>query len=287
MALTYSAFRDEKQFFAHEGMQIAYLERGNPDSPLILMIHGWISHSGIWDTTLNALKDRYHVVAIDLLGHGHSDKPTDGDYSIDAQAERVIALADHLGADQFIVIGHSMGGQIALYLAVHFADRIARVIDVSGVATGELSAYNRIMIAPIFLLASRFPKIWDFSRWAMKFRLYRAYYDYALNYDFWNASTLDANREMALIPGIEIPAWRDLVEIARVNLIGEMSSIRVPVLILFGRNDRTVPLFNGEIAHEQIENSRLVILEQCGHVPMVEQPDKYLHAIEAFLNDAP
>ncbi len=284
MPYTYTAFLNEKQYFTHQNQRIAYLRRGDSSLPVVICVHGWLSNGGIWDHTMNALRDRWQFAAIDLLGHGHSDKPADGDYSIAAQAARVIALADHLGADKFTVLGHSMGGQIALYLAIHYPDRIARVIDVAGVAAGLLSAYIRWIIQPVFTVGARFPSIWHFSRFATRFPLYRAIFDYPIFHHFWNVPMMGESRELALIPGIEIPAYRDLVEIPRANLTGDLARIRVPVLIVFGRHDRTVPLVNGEIAHEQIPGSRFVILEDCGHDPMDEQPARYLEALEAFLS---
>jgi len=284
MPFTYTAFLAEKQVFTYQNQRIAYLHRGDPSAPLVILIHGWLSHGGIWDHTMNALKDRYQLAAIDLLGHGHSDKPADADYSIAAQSARAIALADHLGAKTFTVIGHSMGGQIALYMAIHHPERVTRVIDVSGVAAGLLSGYIRFVVEPIFALGMRFPAIWNFSRLAMRFPLYRAIFDYPIFHHFWNVPLMGESRELAMIPGIEIPAYRDLVEIPRANLIGDMACIEAPVLIVFGKYDRTVPLINGEIAHEQIPGSQLVILDDCGHDPMDEQPARYLAAVEAFLN---
>src|SRR6187549_3296243 len=87
---------------------VTYQTMGDPANPPLMFIHGWLSHGGIWTDTMTALAGAFYCVAVDLLGHGDSDKPGCGDYSISAQAGRVLAVADALEFEQFGVIGHSM-----------------------------------------------------------------------------------------------------------------------------------------------------------------------------------
>ena len=92
--------------------KLIYTASGDPANPLLIMIHGWLSHRGVWRTTVPALQDRFYCIAVDLLGFGDNEKPADGDYQIVTQAQRIVALADELGFQKFNLIGHSMGGQI-------------------------------------------------------------------------------------------------------------------------------------------------------------------------------
>jgi pimeloyl-ACP methyl ester carboxylesterase len=250
------------------------------------MVHGWLSHARTLRQTAEALQDRYYCVSVDLLGHGYSDKPKNGDYSIHAQATRVLKLADALGIDTFAYIGHSMGGMIGLYIASTLApERITRLVDVSGVANGLLSPYVRTVLTPIYAAGAAIPAIWTFSRMAMNWRWYAYTFDRALYNDprqsFEPAAAED--RQMALMCGNEVPAYRDLQAIRAVNLTDALPNVRTPTLVLFGKNDHTVPLDNAYLVQQCVPGARLVLLDDCGHVPMTEQPEAYLKAVRDFL----
>jgi pimeloyl-ACP methyl ester carboxylesterase len=99
----------QAQPFVYNSENLKYYSAGSPDNPPIILVHGYTSSHHVWRQTIPVLKDHFYCVAIDLMGHGASDILPDGDYSIVAQAERVLALADELGFQQFTLIGHSMG----------------------------------------------------------------------------------------------------------------------------------------------------------------------------------
>ena len=112
--------------------QLSYTTAGRDNSPPLILIHGWMSHRDVWAGTMKVLKFSHRCIAIDLLGFGDSPKPEDSDYSIPAQARRVLELADALELEDFALIGHSMGAQIALYLAAKRApQRVDKVISVA------------------------------------------------------------------------------------------------------------------------------------------------------------
>ncbi|HEX2905746.1 MAG TPA: alpha/beta hydrolase [Phototrophicaceae bacterium] len=277
-----------RQFVQVDNYRLGYVTAGRPSDPPIIFVHGWLSHARTWRQTLAALQDQYYCVSVDLLGHGYSDKPHNGDYSIPAQANRVLKLADALGIQQFTYIGHSMGGMIGLYLASTLApERVTRLVDVSGVANGKLSPYVRGFLTPIYATGSVMPPIWEFSRQAMRWRWYAYIYDRALYYhpEQAFAPVEDEDRHMALMPGNEIPAYRDLQAIAALDLTPRLKNIQAPTLAVFGKYDNTVPIENGYLVKRHVPNSRLVLLDDCGHVPMTEQTAAYLEAVNNFLAD--
>lgn len=100
-----------------EGYKIVYDEYGNANNPAIILLHGWFSYRGVWKQIAGLLEGNYYCVAVDLLGFGDSDKPEKADYSIEAQSKRIVEIAQGLGLDRFSIIGHSMGGQIAMCVA--------------------------------------------------------------------------------------------------------------------------------------------------------------------------
>lgn len=93
------------------GLNFHYLEWGNQDNPKILMLHGNAQQAHSWDFISLALSDRYHIIALDQRGHGDSDWAPDGDYSVDAQVGDLDGFVKTLGINQFVLMGHSMGGR--------------------------------------------------------------------------------------------------------------------------------------------------------------------------------
>jgi len=107
--------------FTYDGHQLVYAVAGNPENPPLFLIHGYLSSHHVWRQTIPVLQQRYYCIAVDLFGHGRSEIDPNGDYSIPAQGQRILALANELGYERFALMGHSMGGQIALYIASRLA----------------------------------------------------------------------------------------------------------------------------------------------------------------------
>jgi pimeloyl-ACP methyl ester carboxylesterase len=135
-----------RHFVTANGERLAFITAGNPANPPVLLVHGWTSFMGVWENTLPLLAKTHYVVALDLLGHGMSAKPHNGDYSITAQGRRVLALADMLGLTQFTLVGHSMGGQIALGIAGKFApERVTRLVAISPAVSSKLTPGSHVI----------------------------------------------------------------------------------------------------------------------------------------------
>lgn len=275
----------EKQFLTFEGQRLAFLAAGDPAAPALVMVHGWSSHSGVFWPLLEAFRDTHYCVALDLLGHADSDKPVNGDYSIAANARRVLALADHLGLDRFTLIGHSMGGQIGCFLALNAPGRVERLVSIAGVVTGRLSRYVRWVHLPVFAAGARFPELWEFSRIALRrdWRWYINIFDRPVLYEPEMFPVKSVDHDIATRAGSEVPFYRELIEIARCDLSGQIGKITQPTLVIFGKQDGTVPLVNGYLAKQRIPGATLVLLDRCGHSPLAEQPTQVVAAVRAFL----
>lgn len=273
-----------REFLTIEGQQMGYLRAGVKGGPPLIMVHGWLSHAGVWVKTLETFASTHDCIAIDLLGHGFSDKPRNGDYSIAAQSRRVLAIADALGIQRFTWIGHSMGGQIGLYTAIHNPERLERLVSVSGVVTGQLSAYVRHRVQPIFWLGSLMPAVWNLSRMMSNWSWYKDYFDRPIVYSL-PSGIPPVDRQMALQHGVEIPFYRDLQAIAACDLTPDLPKIQTPTLAIFGKQDNTVPVEHGYLLEQRVPGSRLVVFEECGHLPYQEQPTQYLNALQGFLTE--
>ena len=270
-----------------EGKRIAYTSAGSPANPPILFLHGIMSHRGVWSQTIEKLIKDFHCIAIDHLGFGDSDKPKDGDYAIAKQAERALKVADHFGFEQFTLVGHSMGGQVSTYLASRLApDRVHKLVSVDGVVTGDLSKWVQNFTRRTVSMAEKVPTLYSSSLTLTKVWRGYAYFAFrpwfhdmrGLPYDSW---ALD--RKMAFnkdISNSTPKAWKSL---NATNLTPYLKSITAPTLVLFGKQDGTVPVEQAHIFKEQLPAAQLVIIDECGHFPMYEKFDEYIAPLLEFL----
>lgn len=276
---------EDKQTITIDGYQMTYLTAGNPENTPVVMVHGWLYHAGMWRGLMNALSADYYCIAVDLLGHGHSDKPHSADYSIRTSGQRVLDLVSKLGYEQFIYIGHSMGGMIGANIAARQApERIIKLIDVSGILTGKPSRYVRLIHEPLILLGWLVPKSYAIQRFCLRFKWYRQLL--ADNVIYWQRglSIADsADIQMAVIHGMEVTAYKLGRGIKDANLTSILDKVAVPTLIIFGEQDNTVPIAQGYLALEHIPNSRMIIYQNCSHMPQVEAAKRFHADIRAFI----
>jgi pimeloyl-ACP methyl ester carboxylesterase len=266
--------------------RIYYQTFGDPANPALILIHGWNSYRGVWRGTADALKDRFFCVTLDLLGFGDSDKPKDGDYSIPAQAERVLKLVDELHIDQFTLVGHSMGAMIGMYIAARLArERIHTLIVVDGIVRGKPKFYARYVGLKAVRIAYYLPVLLPIARLITKSRYIAKWFFRPLFHDM-NAipySTWADDRYVAIQPGSHIPSHRAAQGICACDMSADLTKIVCPTLIIFGEYDGIVPLSDGELAHESVPNSQFVVIDNCGHYPMYEQSDEFIRAVLSFL----
>ncbi|GIW13765.1 MAG: alpha/beta hydrolase [Tepidiforma sp.] len=115
--------------FTHQGLDFTFETAGNPETPPVVLLHGFTSDLRMWHPVAQELARSYFVVAMDLRGHGRSAAPEELEsYTADAMAEDVLGLADHLALDVFGLIGCSFGGMIALQFAVNRPERLAALV---------------------------------------------------------------------------------------------------------------------------------------------------------------
>jgi pimeloyl-ACP methyl ester carboxylesterase len=276
-------------FITIDGNRIAYTEAGSPSNPPVLLLHGLMSHRGVWSRTIETLQQDFHCIAIDHLGFGESDKPKDGDYTITKQAERALKVADHFGFEKFILVGHSMGGQIATYLASKLApERAEKLVSVDGVVTGELSHRTQTLNRSLVVVGEKIPAVYtlfiklfnsskSFSCWSFKVWFHKAE---ELPFDSWKL-----DRDKAIDPAnaySTAKAWRS---VNATDVTPLLKNIMAHTMILYGNQDGTVPVEQAHIFKEQLPAAQLVLIDQCGHFPMYEKFDEYIAPLEIFLRE--
>jgi pimeloyl-ACP methyl ester carboxylesterase len=272
-----------------DGHKLVYTTAGQPDAPALVMIHGWTSYHGVWQKTIEAFEDSHYCVAMDLLGFGDSDKPKDGDYSIETQGRRVLHLADTLEIGAFTLIGHSMGGQITLCIASMLApDRVAKLISVSGVVAARLTPVAEREGFRDMRLGKLLPFYYAFGHWAVRkpsgarsssFRNW--FYDMdAIPYTDW-----EIDRRMTLQTDARFSNSEALTAIYSLDLTEHLSKITCPTLVIFGQQDAIVPVNDGHLVEQHVPDSHLVLIDRCGHFPMYERTQQYLDTVRAFLTE--
>ena len=277
-----------EQTIACDNGKLTYAAMGDPAAPPLLLIHGWLSYRGVWRQTMEAFKDSHYCVAIDLLGFGDSDKPAGADYSIAAQGQRILQVANTLSFDRFTLMGHSMGGQIALCLASMLAPaRVAKLVSVAGIVSARLTPGVEQANVSAVALGARVPQIYPLSRWLFRYQwfLRSTFKAWFYNMDAVPLDEWAVDRYMAFQPGVHISAHKAAQAIHALNLTSQLARIISPTLAIAGQQDAVVLVSDSRLVKQHVPDSRLVLIDECGHFPMYEKWQPYLEALRAFLVD--
>ncbi|HEV7773850.1 MAG TPA: alpha/beta fold hydrolase [Conexibacter sp.] len=267
----------DRRFEAHEvdlhGHRAVYRVAGR--GPAVVLIHGMINSSRHWEAVAMRLAGSHRVIAPDLIGHGDSATPR-GDYSLGAHAASIRDLLATLGVERATIVGHSLGGGVAMQFFYQFPQRTERLVLVSSGGLGaEVSPLLRGAAMPgsalLLRLATR-PRLVDALDGAgTRLR------------DRGNANGVQLQAvARALRPLQELGARRAFLETLRavIDRHGQRVSARdrlhllrdMPTMIVWGERDRTIPLAHGLEARDAIPGCRLELLPDAAHFPNLEDP---------------
>ena len=270
------------------GSDLHYVDAGQ--GPAMALIHGLLGSHSNWDHLIGALSPERRVVALDLFGHGASAKPM-GDYSLGSHAATLRDLLDHLGIATVTLVGHSLGGGIALQFAYLFPDRVDRLVLVSSGGLGrELSPLLRAATLPgaewvVPLLASR----WLRQRGEAVGRgLARVGVPARPDLtEAWRglASLNDKDSRRAFLA-----TARAVIDVGgqTVNASPRLHlAATVPTLLVWGARDRMIPSWHAVTAHQAIAGSRVEVFEAAGHFPHLDDPERFAQLLRDFLSEDP
>ena len=256
------------------------------DGPLLVLLHGIASTADTWAPVATGLAANHTVLAPDLLGHGASAKPR-GDYSLGAYASGVRDLITALGHERATVVGHSLGGGIAMQFAYQFPERVERLVLISSGGLGrEVHPILRASTLPgseivLALLGRRWLRTTGGAVGATLGRLgLRAGEDLA-GVAAGIASLGDADARGAFVHTARAaidPGGQRVSATDRLYLAAHL-----PTLIVWGERDPIIPAAHGEAAHAAIPGSRLEIFAGAGHFPHREQPVRFVSLVEDFM----
>jgi pimeloyl-ACP methyl ester carboxylesterase len=256
------------------------------DGPLVVLIHGITSTSHVWVDAMAMLAERYTVVAPDLIGHGRSAKPR-GDYSLGAYASGGRDLLGVLGFERGTVVGHSLGGGIALQFAYQFPEYCERLVLVS---SGGLGTEVHPLLRAGALPGSELVMPLIAPNWAVRAG--------AVVGEFLQRFGVQAGPDLAeAIRGYASLADRDaraaFLQTLRavIDLEGQRVSAtdrlylaqKLPTLLIWGTDDPIIPVEHGRAAVERIPGSRLVEFPATGHWPQLDDPERFVAEITEFI----
>ena len=251
------------------GAKVHYVDAGT-GSPVILL-HGLADDIGVWESVIPALAAKHRVVALDQIGFGRSDKPLLS-YRVTTFVDFLDGFLNELKIDRASVVGNSLGGWVAADFALAHPDRVDRLVlcDAAGYAAVVKNMNPRALSA--LRLASR-----DDIRYLgpLTFHDKRFYEDVDLAF----------KQRVTAGDGYTVNQVLDSMLRGEDILDGRVGAIHKATLIVWGRDDKLIPLSFGERFHNEIGGSRLEIIDNCGHMPQVECSDKFNHALLKFFGD--
>lgn len=262
---------------------IRFVDTGEPPAAkgkskgTVMLVHGFGATIEEWLAVIPALKGAgYRVIALDLLGHGWSGRPP-GDYSIPAQARRVIALADQRGVKEFSIVGHSWGSAVTMTTTIIAPQRIKRV-----------ALYNGMYFE------DQKPTVFDWAQTPVLGELiFGVFYpdrqDEKMAFAFYDPEkhmTEEIVEDVEALtnrPGTLAAALAGVRAMNYASIEKRYATVKQPVLILWGREDNVTPIGYGERLLTLLPNARMVVYPQCGHLPMIEVAGASTHELLRFL----
>lgn len=267
------------------GARTRFLRAGGAGPPVVL-IHGLGASAEIWSANIGALAASHRVFVPDLPGFGKTALPPGMDFSPAAYSRFVRDFMTALGIGRAALVGHSLGGGVALRVTLDEPGRVDRLVLASSAGLGpdvslplriaSLPFFDRVFWRPPLPVFTRFLRRLVYDPAAISPEFARLYYDMFFQPGAVRAFTA-VLRAVVTIRG----ARPGILEPIREGL----GTIAAPVLILWGRRDRILPVGQAIEAAGRIPGARLHIFERCGHMPNVEYPGEFNRLVLAFLDE--
>lgn len=265
------------------GHRFSYRHAGS--GPLLVLLHGIAGSSATWEDTISRLSGCHTVIAPDLLGHGESSKPR-GDYSLGAYANGIRDLLAALGEERGTIVGHSLGGGVALQFAYQFPERCERLVLVSSGGLGrELHPLLRAaalpgaeVVLPWLCVAGRH------SVGTVAHMLGRIGFRASADLEeIWrNFASLEEPEARQVF----LHTVRGIIDLGgqRVSATDRLYlASALPTLIVWGEDDPLIPVRHAHDAHERIQGSRLEIFPGAGHFPYRDDPRRFAATLLEFV----
>lgn len=274
----------DSQFMEFNGLSIHYQKAGQ-GQPALVLLHGFLSSTFTWREVIGPLGEKYTALAFDRPAFGLTERALTWEgaspYTPEAQTDLVMAMLDHLGVEQAVLVGNSAGGALAMFTALRYPDRVQGLILASpAVYTGggapdwikPLFGLPQVRrLGPLFVrqLASGGNSSLADIAWHDPGKLTPEILSgYAKSFQM-------ADWDRAL--------WEFTLASRDLKLDERLDELQLPVLVIAGDDDRIVPTDESRRLAAELPQAELVIIPACGHVPQEEKPQEFLAAVESFL----
>ncbi len=248
------------EFAVKEDKGFKYIDEGQGD--VLLLLHGLMGELSNWDTVIHTFKDQYRII-VPVLPIYDMPLLTTG---VKTLTKFFTKFVKHLGLENFILVGNSLGGHIALMYAVKNQSKLKAMV-----LAGSSGLYENSF-------GGSFPRreSYDYIKEKVEFTFYSPETATKELVDEVFA-TLNNRERVIRVIAIAKSAIRH-------NMAADMGKIKIPVGLIWGRNDRVTPPEVAEEFHERLPNSELHWIDQCGHAPMMEQPEEFNILFKQFLD---
>ncbi len=278
--------RPVDQFTTVGGSQVRYWQAGQ-DGSAVVLIHGIGCSVLEWEHSIQALATRHRVYALDLLGCGLTAKPTDVAYDVATLAAFTLGFMDAVGLSTAALVGNSLGGRVAIECAAVAPDRVRSLVLSAPAALANPTLFD-------FRLAS-LPVLGEWLTRPTAFGTARLWRTAVADPACVTPEMVREKVALARQPGAQVAFMKTLRGLIHLcgfrpsvidNSHAKARRIQAPVCVVWGRQDRFLPVSHLDTLMRLMPHAQPVVLETCGHVPMVERPVEFTSLVLDFLSSA-
>ena len=285
------------------GAVVHYRDQGNPNGPVIALVHGQYDSLHVWEPWIKELSDEFRLITMDQPGHGLTGRIPGDYYSRGSMAKVLRELMDYIGIEKFVLVGNSMGGGVATYYTIKNPDHVVGLILIgAGGATAvnqwpdehqEIARAFRLSMNGVnrdvrtLNLKERLAYKWPVNIEATRGALQHFIADDSqvtdeLVQQFHDLSRYEGNRFVQAI-GV----YHYYAEVGEQDLLPMLPDISAPTLLLWGTEDVVSPIAAAKRFDEHIPNSKLVVYDQIGHMCQIEIPERSANDVRNFVQSIP
>jgi pimeloyl-ACP methyl ester carboxylesterase len=270
----------DTEYLELEGVLVRYNVMGG--GPAVVLVHGWLTSSRLWEQLAGRLAQRFTVYTLDLSGFGESDKPIAG-YGVRNGSRLLYAFCAHFGLTRANVIGHDLGGAMAVKLAADHPDVVGRLVIVSTPADeDQIDVPTMLWLATLPLVG---PLFYALGRAARPVRRLWMRPFVANPDDLTEEVVDDAGRSTPAAVSKTLSIGRR--EISRGRLARQARIIKIPLLVVAGEQDQIVDPQSVGVWAGGVDRAEISLIDECGHLPMIERTAEFNAQILAFLTGDP
>ncbi len=275
---------DHSYFVNVDGARVHYQDFGERANPTLVLVHGYTASLFVWHKVAPQLADNgFHVVAIDLVGFGYSEKPKWFDYSIQSQARMVSRFMNRLGIGRATLVGSSYGGAVAMTLALDYPEYVEKLVLIDPVCNDEVKSHPILRLAGVRGIGEVITPFLIDSKLMLRRRM-RGTLSRANHHMITTDRVTNVRRPLAAADGHHsVLATSRNWDANRLEQDAHL--INQPTLIVWGEEDSVIGIHNGHKLHDSILHSRFVILKDCGHVPAEEKSEIVSDLVTEFCRD--